>query len=523
MNNSITETKNNIIPVICAMTVAFTTSAFAQSVGSGKKNTNMAPYPLGNPIIRHMYTADAAPHVMPDGQVWMVTSVDSESGGGYETMHEYHAFSSPDMAHWTDHGQILSVDDVRPADAPAADKWALWAPDMIYRNGKYYLYFPVRVLHSDQTNANGGRVVTAYIAVATSDSPGKRFKVINPKLAGTQGIDPAVFVDDDGQPYLYWGSSMGGKLADDMTKLEGKAVKLDVDTDRFMEASWMDKQNGRYYLSYHTKYDWKIKITKENADDPERKKSELAYSVGESPLGPFKYGGLLNYELGVNVKDGPRSPDGDFVPWRLTQSNHGGIVEFHGQNYLFYHTSALSSWRQDSFKGPGTWTQRSVCVDKLDYAPDGKVIPVQQTIDGVSPVVVRQPYEIKLAGSNAVEQTGDARKAGQGIVISGLTATVRFTDVNLGTGYYWFGCNYDGNADGLRMETRLDGADGLLLGTALPRYDAAKNGRQAETFLRNASGKHDIFILIHRAPTATGELNLSGLRFFAGAPEPGML
>lgn len=70
----------------------------------------------------------------------------------------------------------------------------------------------------------------------------------------------------------------------------------------------------------------------------------------------------MNYELGVGVKNGPNLPGYDYVPWRLTQSNHGGIVEYHGQEYLFYHTSALSSWRQDRFQGPGTWTQRSVCI-----------------------------------------------------------------------------------------------------------------------------------------------------------------
>jgi len=78
--------KNLFLLFLFAITQNF---CFAQ-----KKNSNTAPYPYGNPVIKHMYTADASPHVMPDGKVWMVTSVDSENGGGYSTMHNYHTFSS---------------------------------------------------------------------------------------------------------------------------------------------------------------------------------------------------------------------------------------------------------------------------------------------------------------------------------------------------------------------------------------------------------------------------------------------
>ena len=72
-----------------------------------KSNSNTKPYPYGNPVIKHMYTADASPHVMPDGRVWMVTSVDHEDGGGYATMHKYHTFSSKDMVNWTDDAEVL--------------------------------------------------------------------------------------------------------------------------------------------------------------------------------------------------------------------------------------------------------------------------------------------------------------------------------------------------------------------------------------------------------------------------------
>ena len=325
----------SVISLCCQLTM------FAQH--ELKKNSNTKPYPFGNPVITHMYTADAAPKVMPDGKVWMVTSVDHEYGGGYATMHKYHTFSSSDMVNWTDHGEVFNVYDAKgSANEPDTEDWALWAPDMIYFQGKYHLYYPVRIKDDALANAQGnnGR---SYIAVAVSDHPAKRFTVLNPKIEGTSGIDPAVFIDDDGQPYLFWGNKMGARLKDNMCELAEKPRQIDLDTDRFMEAIWMHKHEGKYYINYHTLYDWKLAITEENMADPNRNKSELAYSVSDHIMGPYTFKGTLNYEPGQGLdysKTCLRSEA--FVPWRTTLSNHGGIVEYNGKDYLFYHTPALS-------------------------------------------------------------------------------------------------------------------------------------------------------------------------------------
>jgi beta-xylosidase len=218
-----------------------------------KKNSNSTPYPYNNPVIKHMYTADASPHVMPDGKVWMVTSVDSENGGGYSTMHSYHTFSSSDMVNWADHGEVLNIADVRPSNVDVQkEKWALWAPDMIYRHGKYFLYFPVRILYPDSLNQNGKPVVKSYIGVAESSSLDKPFKVIKSKIEGTQGIDPAVFADDDGSLYLLWGQEKMARLKENMMELDGKVTTLELGTKRFMEAIWIHKRENKYYISYHT-------------------------------------------------------------------------------------------------------------------------------------------------------------------------------------------------------------------------------------------------------------------------------
>lgn len=481
-------------PRLVPLTLFLAPFFWAQS--SAKPNVNPSPYPHGNPVIRHLYTADAAPKVMPDGRVWMVTSVDHEDGGGYATMHAVRAFSSADMVNWVDHGEILGLADL--GEKPGED-WAIWAPDIIYRHGTYYLYFPMRNLRADGT-------IDRYVAVAESERMDRRFTVTNPRMQGvpTAGLDPAVFVDDDGTAYLYWNQTFMGVLRSDMRESEGPPFKLDVGAKNFMEAAWMHKHNGRYYFSYHTKYGNKLDPT--NPDDPNRAKSHLDWSWGDSPRGPLQHGGILNHELGVGVTGGPTHPGRDYVPWRLTQSNHGGIVEYHGQDYLFYHTSALSSWRQDSFQGPGTWTQRSVCIDYLHYAPDGTVMPVQQTIGGVKPVSVNQPYEIKLASPTAL--TGNH---------------AHLAKIPLGTGYYYFDATLRAPAGfSGKLEIRLDRVDGPLVGTCLITPELLeKRAGLIDTFIRDAKQIRDVHLVLRPAPGFNGEgVALISPRFFAGAPLP---
>ena len=469
-----------------------------------KENVNTKPYPYGNPVIRHMYTADAAPHVMPDGRVWMVTSVDHEDGGGYSTMHKYHTFSSADMVNWTDHGEVLNVADMFDSEGePEGEDWALWAPDMIYYEGKYYLYFPMRILYKSHGYEEGKRKVKSYIAVAVSDAPDKKFTVLNEYIEGTRGIDPSVFIDDDGEKYLYYGARMAAKLDDNMKDLASEPVKLEANDEHFMEAIWMHKRNNTYYLSYHAHYD--KPIDPEKPDDPERLKSLLNYGYGDNPFGPFTHGGVMNYELGVNVNEGPKLPGYDYVPWRLYQSNHGGIVEYHGQEYLFYHTSALSSWRQDEFKGPGTWTQRSVCIDSLNYNEDGTKKPVQQTLSGVGVVKVEQTFEIAFK-SSGIKTKGDKK------------VNISFKSIELGTGYYYFGAKVNKCTGKAKVHIHLDSETGPMIGTlVLKENSTGINNGTVETFLRGANGTHNVYLVVDKEKDC--EFEISDLRFFAGAPK----
>jgi hypothetical protein len=191
------------------------------------------------------------------------------------------------------------------------------------------------------------------------------------------------------------------------------------------------------------------------------------------------------------------------VPWKLTQSNHGGIVEFHGQEYLFYHTSALSSWRLHAFQDKGEWTQRSVSVDRIAYAEDGLPVPVQQTVEGVPAVFVEQAFERVLAPAQAARGEVNGR------------AWYRFDEVPLGTGYYYFDARLDWFDSPPELEVRADAPDGPLLGTARVRLSQREQGQGvAETFLRGANGRRDIFVVNRNG----AKFKPGPFRFFAGSP-----
>jgi arabinoxylan arabinofuranohydrolase len=282
-----------------------------------------------NPFITHMYTADPSAHVWKDGRLYVYASHDIAPPKGCDLMDQYHVFSTDDMVHWTDHGEILRASQV-PWGRPEGG--FMWAPDCAYKNGTYYFYFP----HPSGTEWNS----TWKIGVATSKSPASGFTVQG-YIPGLESmIDPCVFIDDDGQAYFYYGGGgvcKGGKLKDNMMEIDGAMQEMKGLAD-FHEATWVHKRNGIYYLSYS-----------DNHDDG-KKHNRMRYAISNSPLGPWTYKGIY-----VDPTD--------------SYTNHGSIVEYKGQWYAFYHNSALSNH---------DWL-RSICVDKLYYNPDGTIQKIIQT------------------------------------------------------------------------------------------------------------------------------------------------
>lgn len=285
-----------------------------------------------NPFITHIYTADPSAHVWKDGRLYVYASHDLYPPRGCDRMDEYHVFSTDDMIHWRDHGEIL-----RQSQVPWGRKeggW-MWAPDCAYANGKYYFYFPHP---SEKETFHSWKV-----GVAVSDYPDRDFKVVGYVKGVPSAIDPCVFIDDDGQAYIYNGGGTGpncygGKLKKNMTELDGEMKPMQGLVD-FHEAAWVHKYNGKYYLSYadnHVREDGK-------------QYNRLVYAVSDSPLGPWEYKGIY-----LDPTD--------------CDTSHGSIVEYKGQWYAFYHGCALSQ------RG----NLRSICVDKLFYNPDGTIRMVNQ-------------------------------------------------------------------------------------------------------------------------------------------------
>ncbi len=280
----------------------------------------------GNPIITYMHTADPSAHVWADGQLWLYCSHDNDTAKDYSSMDAYHVFSTPDLVHWTDWGEVLNSKDV---------KWGnsgyMWAPDCAYKNGKYYFYFP----HIDKK----GKWRTG---VAISDKPQGPFIPEDNYIEGTSGIDPCCFIDDDGQAYLYFGHALVAKLKDNMTELAEAPRTIDYGTDNFYEGPYMHKRNGIYY------YSW---------TQPLSHPDQGFYAMGDNPYGPFKFMGAVNGE-----------PPG--------AQDHHSMIEFKGKWYYFYHVGNYAG---------GSFHRRNVCIDYLYYNPDGTIKKVVQTKEGVKP------------------------------------------------------------------------------------------------------------------------------------------
>lgn len=310
---------------------------------------------LSKPLVTHIYTADPSAHVF-NGRIYIYPSHDYEAGvpeddfGSHFAMRDYHILSMDSInGKVTDHGVALDLKDISWA------KRQLWAPDAAFKNGTYYLYFPVK----DKNDI-------FRIGVATSSSPTGTFKPEAAPIEGSYSIDPAVFKDTDGTHYMYFGGIWGGqlqrwskgtydstapqepaenaalsakvaKLSNNMKSFDGpvrdvqildeagKPLQASDHNRRCFEGGWMHKYNGKYYFSYST------------GDT-----HFLAYAVGDNPYGPFTYKGVI-----MNPVEG----------W----TTHHSIMEFKGKWYLFYHDTELS----------GKTHLRNVKVTEIKRRPDG--------------------------------------------------------------------------------------------------------------------------------------------------------
>ncbi|WP_088135105.1 non-reducing end alpha-L-arabinofuranosidase family hydrolase [Vibrio gazogenes] len=342
-----------------------------------------------NPVVSHVYTADPAARVF-NGRVYVVTTHDQDTQTDYSQLKDYYLFSSDDMVNWQDHGIIWN--------SKTNTNWAnlAYAPDFIERNGKYYLYFP-----------DGG----GSIGVAVADKPEGPYvdPLGHPLVDGSTPngsvqwiFDPGVFIDDDGQAYLYFGGGGEGnarviKLNDDMISTSGSAISLNV--PNFFEALYMHKHNGTYYLSYSSDTSSGMKIN---------------YMTSNNPTTGFTYRGTI-------------LPN----PWENNfNNNHASIIDYKGKSYIFYHNRAVANAR-----GASTF-QRSINVDLLEYNADGTIKQVNAGRAGAPQLKTVNAFNINQAEMFDEENGIETENASDGTlnIMMGTGDWIKVSGVNFGNG-----------------------------------------------------------------------------------------
>ena len=295
-----------------------------------------------NPIVRNQFTADPTARVF-NGKIYIFPSHDIPTPEGkglrkdWFCMADYHVFSSENLTDWTDHGVIVSQNKVAWVDSTS---YSMWAPDCIEHNGKYYFYFPA---NKNVADANGRKGFGVGVAIA--DQPEGPYVPLPEPIKGVNGIDPNVFIDKDGQAYLYWamGNIMVAKLKDNMTELASEPqIIANLPQKGLKEGPFLFERKGIYYLTI---------------PHVENKIERLEYATGDNPMGPFKMAGVVMDESPVNC-------------W----TNHQSFVEYQGQWYLFYHHNDYS---------PKFDKNRSIRVDSLFFNTDGTIRKVTPTLRGV--------------------------------------------------------------------------------------------------------------------------------------------
>ncbi|MDO6430329.1 family 43 glycosylhydrolase [Flavitalea sp. BT771] len=419
-----------------------------------------------NPFIMDQYSADPSARVFGDS-VYVYPSHDIRGGNGkgradWFCMEDYHAFSSADLRHWYDHGMIVSQDKVHWVDTAS---YSMWAPDCIFHNGKYYFYFPSRA-----RNAGGFAV-----GVAVADKPYGPFIPQDQPIKDVHGIDPNVFIDKDGQAYLYWaqGKIYGARLKDNMVELASEPVVLgELPEKGLKEGPYMIQRNGIYYLTY---------------PHVENKTERLEYAMGSQPLGPFKVSGVIMDEW----------PDGCWT-------NHQSIIQFKDQWYLFYHHDDLS---------PSFDKNRSVRVDSLFFNADGTIRKVAPTLRGVGltgaeeMIQVDRYSAISAAGARISFLDSSDRFRGWKLTLEATDGWVRYNGVVFGEMSRGIAEIRAASPDGGAIGIRADAMDGPVIATAaVPAGGAWSNIAASVSPLK--PGVHDLFI-----KSLKGKVEVDWIRF----------
>lgn len=434
-----------------------------------------------NPIVQTWFTTDPAPMVHGD-RIYVYTGHD-EDGADFFWMYEWRCYSSADMVNWTDHGPLLSLASFSWADDRA------WAAQCIERDGKFYWYV---CAHS---KLSGGMA----IGVAVADSPTGPFSdaLGRPLFDNGQwdNIDPTVFIDDDGQAWLFWGNPdiHYAKLNRDMLSFDGEPQIVNQTIEGFGSPNVKERQKGVVYKDCYTEGPW---ILRRNVFPPDRKGRP---SKKAQPLYYLLYaaGGVpehIAYSTAPSF-DGPWTYRGTIMPQEATGSftNHCGVADFRGRSYFFYHTGKLP-------RGGGFG--RSMAVEEFTYNADGSFPLIHHTAEGVSPIGKLNPYvrteaETMAWGSGIHTENNDRT----GVFVSDIHNGdyIKVREVDFGTaGPKAFTASAASALQGGRIEVRLDsiGAKPVAV-LSIPRTGGWEEWRTQTVNIQPSvapTGVHDVFL-----------------------------
>lgn len=417
-----------------------------------------------NPIVQTIYSTDPAPMVY-NNRVYVFT-VHDEDGSTTFNMRDWRLFSTIDMANWQDHGVVASLATFSWANANA------WAPQAVARNNKFYLYVPIR-------RSTGSMA----IGVAVSNSiTGPYTDALGRPLVENNEIDPTVFIDDNGQAYLYWGNPKLSyvRLNADMISYNGSVVNVELTTSSFgarrsgassratayEEAPWLYKRGSLYYLLFAA-----------NCCS-----EDIRYSTGPSATGPWTYRGLIMATEGSSF------------------TNHPGIIDYKGNSYFFYHNGALPG---------GGGYGRSVSVERFVYNSDGTIPTIRMSSTGVPQVENLNPYirqEAETIAWTGGVETETCSEGGMAVSFIANGDYIKVKGVAFGNspGARSFTARVASATSGGKIELRLDSTSGTLVGTCtVPGTGGWQTWTTVTCSVCGATGTHDLFL---RFTGGSGEL-----------------
>lgn len=398
------------------------------------------------PIIQTKYTADPAPMVYND-TVFLYTTHDEDDAEGFK-MQDWLLYTSTDMVNWTDHGVVASL---KSFDWVKRDNGA-WAEQVVERNGKFYMYCPI--------HGNG-------IGVLVSDSPYGPFKDPLGKPLVWQkehwdDIDPTVFIDEDGQAYMYWGNPncYYVKLNEDMISYSGDIVKLKETPEHYQEGPWFYKRNGHYYLAFAS------------TCCPEG----IGYAMSDSPTGPWKTKGYI------------------MRPTERTRGNHPGIMDYKGKSYVFGLNYDLLKLETNTH-----YERRSVSVAEMHYNEDGTIQEVPYWADTkLEQIGTFNPFRKVEAETMAW---------GYGLKTApNADKSLSVVDVNNGEYICVRGVNFGKNKarrfevsalplEGGNLKIRLDAPDGkIVVNVNIPQGNETSKYELYSCEVNAVSGIHDLYL-----------------------------